>query len=423
MPEDLHWKKYAGRFKTYELGLPPSANAVDMVVCIPVYAEPDVITTLDSLLMCSRPACKVEVLLLFNQSNRMTLQEKDIHQRSWSNVLAWIDTHQSASLLFIPVYVDQMPDPKGGVGWARKLVMDEAAKRLHQEGILLCLDADCRVAGNYLSEVYDHFARHPEADAASIYFEHPLDGLAPGTRKAIIQYELHLRYLVQAMRWTGHPFAHHTVGSSMAVRRRTYLAQGGMNTRQAGEDFYFLQKCIELGSFSVINTTVVYPSARVSSRVPFGTGRAMTKLEKEESAWLTTNFEIFKRIKPLFTDLGRIYEAASKSSTHDEYTVDGVYLDQELLEFLHQIKFMDEVRSIRQHTSNFESFRKRFFRYFNAFMMIRCTHFLTRHYFEDVPVAHATEALARELNLSIPLHSDDVVLLQLFRSLDLESRV
>ena len=179
---------------------------------------------------------------------------------------------------FRPVFLEELPDPKGGVGWARKIVLDEAARLLSQEGIMLCLDSDCTVAQNYLKVVTDHFQSNPDCNAVSIYFEHNLDTLGYDERHAIIQYELHLRYLVHAMRWAGHPFAFQTVGSSMAVRRKGYLAHGGMNTRQAGEDFYFLQKFIEVDSLQEIRNTTVYPSARISDRVPFGTGRAMSQL-------------------------------------------------------------------------------------------------------------------------------------------------
>ena len=71
------------------------------------------------------------------------------------------------------------------------------------------------------------------------------------------------------------PFAFHTIGSSMAVRASSYMRQGGMNKRKAGEDFYFQQKIIPLCGFTECNSTVVYPSPRPSYRVPFGTGRAM----------------------------------------------------------------------------------------------------------------------------------------------------
>src|SRR5213594_3575687 len=95
--------------------------------------------------------------------------------------------------------------------------------------------------------------------------------LDPKVAEAIAAYELHLRYYVRALRYAGFPYAHHTIGSCMAVRADVYKKQGGMNKRQAGEDFYFLQKIIPLGHFTDLTETKVIPSSRPSDRVPFGT--------------------------------------------------------------------------------------------------------------------------------------------------------
>jgi len=42
-----------------------------------------------------------------------------------------------------------------------------------------------------------------------------------------------------------------------------------MNRKQAGEDFYFIQKLMPLGGYFALNSTAIYPSPRESSRVPF----------------------------------------------------------------------------------------------------------------------------------------------------------
>jgi hypothetical protein len=44
-------------------------------------------------------------------------------------------------------------------------------------------------------------------------------------------------------------YAYHTVGSAMAVKAYQYVKVGGMNRRQAGEDFYFIQKLVHSGNF------------------------------------------------------------------------------------------------------------------------------------------------------------------------------
>src|SRR5262249_26021974 len=158
--------------------------------------------------------------------------------------------------------------------------MDEALRRFdaveRPGGVIVGFDADCRCERNYLTAIERHFERNSNSPGCSIYFEHPLNGpLEPAIYEAIAEYELHLRYYVQALRFGGFPHAFHTIGSSMAVRAGVYRKQGGMNKRKAGEDFYFLHKIIPLGGFTNLVETRVIPSPRASDRVPFGTGKAV----------------------------------------------------------------------------------------------------------------------------------------------------
>ncbi len=420
MPEDIHWQKYSARYKTYPINLEAGETSPGMIVCIPVYAEPDLITTLESLLACELPQIQVEVILLFNMSSRMTEAEVVSHQNTWLETIVWINAHQQEELKFRPVFLKDLPDLKGGVGWARKMVLDEAARLLSQEGIMLCLDSDCTVARNYLREVYDYFQIHPACHAVSIYYQHDLDILEQYERHAIIQYELHLRYLVQAMRWAGHPFAFQTVGSSMAVRRQGYLAHGGMNTRQAGEDFYFLQKFIEVDSLEEIRDTTVYPSARISDRVPFGTGRAMSQLLPGNSAWMTADFIVFRLIKPLLHQTDEVRKMLSQSDEDERFEAGLLKLNlhPDLISFLKQIDFADHCREILLHTSTYANFRRRFFRYFNSFMMIRYIHYMRDHFFPDVPIEHAANELSQIAYTETAPDMNVEELLKRFRDLD-----
>ena len=121
--------------------------------------------------------------------------------------------------------------------------------------------------------------------------------------EGIAHYELYLRYYLLGLRYARFPHAYHTVGSSMAVRAWAYAKQGGMNRRQAGEDFYFLNKIIALGGFTELCGTTVVPSARRSHRVPFGTGRAMTE-------WLA-GIDRYQRVfsPELFEELRAVFSA------------------------------------------------------------------------------------------------------------------
>ena len=85
-------------------------------------------------------------------------------------------------------------------------------------GCIVSLDADCTVDSAYLQAIVNHFTKHPVSPGASIYFEHLLEQVEnPVWRRAIVNYELHLRYYVAGMRMAGFPYAFHTVGSAMAL--------------------------------------------------------------------------------------------------------------------------------------------------------------------------------------------------------------
>lgn len=395
MAEDIFWSNYANRFTAGErlISSLPSSD-LQAVITIPAMAEPDIIKTLDSLAHNSFNEI-VEVIILLNAHDEMSEEDANTHHTSWEACLRWSEQNSNSLLQCIPVWLPPSADKKWGVGKARKAAMDEAARRLGENGIIICLDADCTVASNYIDEILSQFRKHPQHDACSIYFEHPVDDLQEPEKSHIIEYELHLRYLVAAQGWCGHPFAFHTVGSAMAVRRNAYLLQGGMNTRQAGEDFYFLQKFIETGRFFEINGTSVYPSSRQSRRVPFGTGRSMMeRIEQKDCQW-TTDFAVFQLIKPLFCQLDLIWEELERGVPCNNL-LKRLHLDERILDYLHSIDLPQAMYSIYLHTSTRESFIKRFFRYFNAFRFIRLRHDLRDQYFPDVEVMTAVHTFLLE---------------------------
>src|SRR5439155_20540102 len=202
-------------------------------------------------------------------------------------------------------------------------------------------------------------------------YEHPLEGLLnTKVYEAVAAYELHLRYYLQALRYAGFPHAHHTLGSCMAVRADVYREQGGMNKRQAGEDFYFLHKIIPLGGFADVTETVVHPSPRPSDRVPFGTGKAVRAfLGGKEMG--TYPLEAFLDLKQLFDWLPLSYrhgeESAGECAGPLPETVRG---------FLRQQRFAEAMKDIRRNTSSEAAFLKRFSRWFDGFRAMKFVHYV-----------------------------------------------
>ena len=173
------------------------------------------------------------------------------------------------------------------------------------------------------------------------------------------------------------PYAFHTVGSSMAVRSSAYQKQGGMNKRKAGEDFYFLHKIIALGDFTELKKAKVIPSPRVSDRVPFGTGKAVGEyVEHSTEAYMTYSPDSFREIRSFVGGLESFFQEQ----------VDLSELSDPFKQFLGEQQFEKKLAEIRKNTSDFDSFKKRFFVWFDAFMILKLVHYLRDTHYPNVPV-------------------------------------
>ena len=167
------------------------------------------------------------------------------------------------------------------------------------------------------------------------------------------------------------PYAFQTIGSAMAVRAWAYAKEGGMNQRQAGEDFYFLHKFISKGTLAEINNTWVVPSSRRSSRVPFGTGKAisdaMLSRESERKSYNPESFIILQNWILHIKNASIINTAIIRCR------------DNALNLFLQQIQAESKLKEIEANTKGKDSFMKRFFQWFDAFLLMKYLHFMREH--------------------------------------------
>ncbi len=372
-----------------------------MFLVVPCHREPDLTDLLQSLSDCIDPGCSVEVLVLINEAqdsdddltaiNRSLLQQLQAHGHRLTD---WMNLYWS--------YQDQLPLKKAGVGLARKMAMDEGLRRfeaMNVNGLILNIDADCRCLPNYFLEIRRHFIDRPLTSAAGVFFEHP--HLDP----AITAYELHLRYYIQAQQRVGLPHAYQTLGSCMVVRSKAYASMGGMNSRKAGEDFYFLHKFIAIGTFSEIEITTVFPSSRPSDRVPFGTGRAVRKIVSGEEQ-TTTSLDALMQLNSVIDSLPELYEKGVHAWLVTQPTL--------FQSFVNSIDGVLALSQILQHTSSLEAFQKRFFQWFNAFRTMKFVHY-ARMTYPDLPVMQGALAFYRLVE-GTEFHGSSDQLLQWFRS-------
>ncbi|HCE56502.1 MAG TPA: family 2 glycosyl transferase [Prolixibacteraceae bacterium] len=375
----------------------PDADCRTIVV-IPCHNEPNILHTLQSLKNCISPAGITEVLIIINHSEKAETEIKEKNQRTLEEVSAWITENYTQKLKFFVIGPVELREKWAGVGLARKTGMDEAVARFNflnnRRGIVVSLDADTLVAENYLIEIEKHFKQNHTHVGATIAFEHQKEGLSEKQLRGIELYEQYLKYYKDALSYTGYPFSMFTVGSAFAVSAEAYVKRGGMNRRQAGEDFYFLQNLVQLGTVGEITSTKVYPSARSSNRVPFGTGAAMQKwIDGTEDLTQTYNFQAFIELKEFFD----IKEKLFKVSETEQKQIIG-NLPDAISSFIESDNFYAELADLNKNCSNLKTFQTRFFYQFNAFKVLKYLNFTHEKHFEKADLIDQIIALNETKN-------------------------
>jgi hypothetical protein len=355
---------------------------VSMIVMIPCLNEPEIIRTLESLWACEPIRSCCEVIVVVNESENSTSDIKNFNQENYCQLLRWKKENDRENLILHPIYAHSVNAKHAGAGMARKIGMDEAIRRFNTlnrpEGVIVSLDSDCLVSANYLQKIESVFKRNKSCFAATLNFKHRVEEMADPKQKMGIQlYEDYLHYYKKALDFAGFPDSIYTIGSAFAVRASAYVMQGGMNRRQAGEDFYFLNKLTKLGTVTEINDAFVFPSARVSDRVPFGTGAAMTKwMNEDEDLTKTYNFAAFQDLKRLFDRVDSLFRIDP-----DCYNEFNLAMPAAVLEYLQSIDFEVKLSEINKNSSSLASFRKRFFQFFDAFIILRFLNLAHQKYY------------------------------------------
>ena len=355
-----------------------------MFIVIPCYNEPDILTTLNSLAGCDPPTATVSVLIVVNDADDSSEEVVMQNRLTLNEIAEWKLLHPQLFYNLDSIYARALPSKWAGVGQARKIGMDIAVKQMVNsniaDGIIVAFDADSTATANYLQAIERNFLNNPNCNFFTIHFEHPIDcqALTPAIREGIIRYELHMRYFRNAMAWCGYPHAIYTVGSSFAVKASAYARQGGMNRRKAGEDFYFLHKLVLLGEYGNICSATVFPAARESDRVPFGTGAAIKKwIQGDSGLRFTYSLEAFSSLKPFFAMVHQFWQKE----------IGAMYVELENLHpslqlFCKNMQTLNQIAELKKNCSNHKVFEKRFFHLVNAFWILKYLNFVHESDFE-----------------------------------------
>ncbi|MCW3788267.1 glycosyltransferase family 2 protein [Plebeiibacterium sediminum] len=412
------FSKYLERHTPFTKFDSKSIKESDLVVVIPVFLEKDICKTLDSLKKCNPIPKHVAVVLVVNAgvnaaediivTQEQTIVELDAYSTAFNN----------EHLSFYTVKAFDLPRKHFGAGLARKIGMDLAIQHFfdhsNDNGIIVSLDADTMVEENYFTEIYHWFNRSHKRKACSIYYEHPIEGdeFDEEIYQAVTQYELYLRYYVSALKVIGFPYAYHTVGSCFAVHANAYVKVGGMNRRQGGEEFYFIQKLVQMGGYGELNSTIVKPSSRISERVPFGTGPSIKNIVTDEEDYSTYNPTSFFDLKVLFDSVEEYY-----AISEEEYQSKILELPGRVRSFLLNSSFWEEINNLSENCSNVEAFKKRFYHVFNAFKLVKYLNYTHEHFIGKIPVFDAAIELLEYMQYNTDDFFEERELLLKFREI------
>ena len=311
-----------------------------------------------------------DTLIIVNVNQRASLDRREnlatlewLRQFETPLQLAWLD-HVSGDAAY--------PE-KFGVGLARHQACSSGATLVGNAAPLISLDADSPVHPEYLQAIFSYLRENASFKAGHVNFSHRQDG-NEAEQRAIAIYEQHLHLHRRRLEQANSPHAWYAIGSTIVCTKEAYQKAGGYHCRRmAGEDFYLLQQLSKTGCrISMIKDALVYPSGRVSDRVPFGTGKAVADII-ESGNWLTYHRDCYR-------DLGQLLIVIEENlSQTSEAIMKKVPPTCE--SWLQERDFGNTWPKLQANSSDNKMLHQRFHEWLDAFQTLKLIHHLSdKHY-------------------------------------------
>ncbi len=314
----------------------------------------------------------------------------------WRNDnLSLVRSHPT-SILLIDHYTKYKIPAKEGVGRARKIGCDIAVK-LHQKGIikdpvLYSTDADAHLPENY----FDSQIQLDKNTSALVFdFEHLTDDSVLG--RATRAYEQAIKYYKAGLAWAGSPYAFYTLGSILAINMVRYCQVRGFPKRPGGEDFYLLNKLAKVGPIRFVPQIKIHIDARLSDRVPFGTGPAVKKIMdtwQHGEDYLYYHPDNFVQLKN-WLDCQPLLAHALFANTSPMTKI----TDEALLTAAKTMNFREFIDHAGKQSSDVAGYMQQFHNWFDGFRTLKFIHFMQEHYFPAIKLedclAHGATAFVK----------------------------
>ncbi len=377
-PLPINIKKYLNKYSNNKWNAYHShSRRYKTIIVIPVISEYDNLVLLLNSLSQNDDKYFDDTLILF-VINNLASTSKEIKLNNFKTIelLKKQSTSSQLNIDFIDASTEnkELDEKNGGVGLARKIGMDLALTLFEynsgNQNLLVCLDGDCIVEPNYIATIRNYFDNNI-ISAGYVNFKH-INTLDDANERAIVNYEIFLRYYVLGLIYAKSHYAFHSIGSTMVCDSDSYIKVQGMNKRKAAEDFYFMEKLSKITKIKKIDGTAVIPSSRGSWRVPFGTGqrvnRFLNNVQDEYMLYSPKSFEVLKKWIEIFH--------SEEVLTSENYLAQAKEISVHLFNFLTDNNFKKNWEQIVHNSSSNIQINKQKTLWFDGFRTLKLIHYL-----------------------------------------------
>lgn len=345
---------------------------------------------------CQDTECNRELL------NRVFLQKaRPCSGEQTSPQFKLLELAADSDLLYIDRGQRHPPIPhRQGVGLARKIGADVAAELMTQ-GIIKAnwinaSDADTLIPTDYFANTSTVDA---EQFAAVVHpFKHVAeDGGAISLPMAL--YEQRLNHYVDGLRWAGSPYAHHSLGSCLSVSLIHYCQVRGYPKRSGAEDFYLLNKLRKSGDIFQYPMHEMKIISRLSDRVPFGTGPAVTELSNSENPSLEKIFyhpNCFEALKQWLKCAPRFWDKIvpdSEQAFEDELNkFENSELNPSLAAALFAIDTRLGIQHCQKQSKSQRAFERHMLDWFDGFKTLKLIHHLRDYAYPNLSAVELSDS-------------------------------
>lgn len=371
----------------------PSGLCYNHVVVIPAYKE--CAAFLQQLCEGHLVTQGFLLILVVNQpeSEIDSAAQKKLHAVALANgPLLWQQQNLSlvqindspSAILVVDRFTKGIPI-KQGVGLARKVGADIACYLIQRQVVLTqwihSTDADATLPNDYFLAVQK---ANEDVAIATYNFRHQCDDDKVNQANAL--YEKAMRYYVAGLTYANSPYSFYTIGSLLAFKAPHYAQVRGFPKRSAGEDFYLINKLAKLGKVLFLQKSIVQLQARLSDRVPFGTGPAVEKIINQAEQGVGYYYyhpAVFYHLKNVLDNTETLYEHRL-SLSH--------WLEKLTSKSQHALVAIGIHQFIEHHLNVKKSqFDKQFIVWFDAFKTLKFIHDVRDNGFDNILLASAIE--------------------------------